>query len=659
MGEINLHDLLVQGVHFLQGGALDEAAASFRQVRRLQPDNLDALHLLGVIRLHQGQAEDGIRLLERAVAIKPDFTDASVALGIGLRSVGRHADAVKCFRRALAGQPDHIAAHYNLGNALMALGRVDEAVASYRRVLDLDPGNAETHASLGLALQCQGQLDQAAASYRRALDIAPDVPETLNNLANVLLDLGRIEEAIASYRRVIELDPETGQAYADLGVALYRLGRFDEAVASYRRALDLVPGMPETLKDLGNALRGLGELDEAAASYRQALDTAPNDAVAHYNLGVVLLERESVEAAIASFRTALALDPALAVAECNLGSALMDLGRIDEALTCYGRAIALDPDDPEGYWNEALAHLTAGDFARGWPKYEWRWEIARSTDTRRVFAPPLWLGAEDVAGKTVLLHAEQGFGDTLQFVRFVRMVAERGARIVLEVQPALRRLLAATPGAAEVIARGDPLPEFYLHCPLMSLPLALGITLDSIPNETPYIQIDAALQRDWQARLGARRGLRVGLAWTGKIKQQGVGRNRIPFETIRPLTEIAGIEILSLQKDVPPDDLAALEASPTVARLGETLGDFADTAALIAALDLVITIDTSVAHLAAALGKPVWLLLHASPDWRWLTKRTDSPWYPTVRLYRQESFGDWAGVVARMAQALTAFQRLS
>jgi Flp pilus assembly protein TadD len=501
-------------------------------------------------------------------------------------------------------------------------GRLLEAQAAYRQILTIDPAHADAHNNLGVALRDLGRLAEAEASYREALRLRPNYPEAYSNLGSALRDLGRLAEAEASCREALRLRPNYPEAHNNVGAALGDLGRPAEAEASYREALRLRTNYPEAHNNLGNALRDLGRLAEAEASYREALRLRPNYPEAH----------------------------------SNLGSALRDLGRLAEAEMSYREALRLRPNYPEAHNNLGNALLLAGRFEEGWKEHEWRWKVKPLSSSARDFSAPLWRG-EAIGDRTILVHAEQGLGDTLQFCRYAPlMVCDAG--IILEVQAPLVRLLSRLPGVMEIFVRGARLPPFDLHCPLMSLPHAFGTTLDTIPVATPYLSADPVLAANWQERLVGLDGLRIGLVWAGGrwLNVPAVAavdsRRSIALKALAPLGEVSGVSFVSLQKDAPAAQAADPPHGLTLYDFTADLHDFEDTAALIVNLDLVISVDTSVAHLAGALGKPVWLLNRFDTCWRWLLNRDDSPWYPTLRQFRQARPGDWNSAVCATRDAL-------
>ncbi|MBB6254751.1 tetratricopeptide repeat protein [Nitrospirillum iridis] len=524
--------------------------------------------------------------------------------------------------------------------------------AACRRALGLDPRQPAFLHVLGLVAQARGQSAIAAELIGEALALKPDDSAMHGNLGIALAKLGRMEEAEAAYRRAITLRPDNADAHSNLGNVLRHHGRWEEAEAEYRHALALRPSFAEAHSNLGNVLRQREDLVGAEAAYRQALALKPAYPEALYNLGNVLLEQGRTADAVALYRAALTLNPRLVEAHNNLGSACKALGDMDGAIAGYQAALAVDPRYAEARYNLSLAWLGLGDYARGWALYEWRWASPDFRPHRRPFPQKTWRG-EPVPQATLLLHAEQGFGDTLQFCRYIPLAAARCRRVVVEVPQALLRLLRDSPALTaaaevEIIARGTPLPEFDLHCPLMTLPLALDTRLETVPADVPYLTAPAAAPVDTGP------GPRVGLAWAGNPTYKPDRRRSLTRTQVEALVAACpGVTFHSLQKD--PDAAGGLPDG-VIDRMG-AVSDFADTAALIQSLDLVISVDTSIVHLAGALGRPVWLLNRFDSDWRWLRGRDDSPWYPTLRQFRQEMPGDWAGVLSRVAAAVAVWPR--
>jgi predicted O-linked N-acetylglucosamine transferase (SPINDLY family)/ADP-heptose:LPS heptosyltransferase len=548
---------------------------------------------------------------------RPDSGPASLKLlferANAEQAAGRLADAEATCREILARDEAYFGAWHLLGIVAFRAGNPQAAAAHVERAVALAPARADCRCTLGFILRALSRPDEAETAYRQAIERDPDFLEAHYQLGNLLRETQRPGDAEPSYRRVLALNPSHHQAHNNLGAALGELNRFDEAAEHFRRAIALKPDYAEAHSNLGHALRALGDAREAEAACRRALAIAPRFATAHLNLGL----------------------------------ALQDLNRLDAALDAFRQAAICDPGYAKAHACEGMLQLLRGELSAGWEKYEARWRLADLPP--RNFAQPQWCG-DPLDGKTILLHAEQGFGDTIQFLRYLPRVVARGAQVVVEVQPPLVPLARRISGIT-VVARGDPLPAFELHCPLLSLPLAFGTTLDTIPATTPYLTVDPERAAPWRARIAREGGLKVGLAWAGSPVHKNDRNRSIPFDRLAPLLGVDGVRWFSLQVGPRAADLAERKDAAIV-DLAAELGDFGETAAAIAALDLVICADTAVAHLAGALGRPVWLMLPFAPDWRWLTGRDDSPWYPSLRLFRQPRAGDWDGVVQRVRAAL-------
>ena len=495
-----------------------------------------------------------------------------------------------------------------------------------------------------------GKHDEAAAHYRKALELRPGFAEAHLNLGNVLYEEGDFAGAAASYRQSIAANPDYVKAHCNLGNALSSLGRLHEAIACYERALRLDADTVAAQHNLGNALMERRDIVRAEACFRRAVELDPSRAEHHNSLGNALLQRKNTAKAEECYRRALALRPEYASAHVNLANALMKLGNIDEMLEHYERGIALDPQSAGAHYNLSLSHLRKGQFREGWEGHEWRWDFRELQLRKRNFASPQWQG-EPLAGMTILLHAEQGLGDTLQFVRYAPLVVERGGRVILEVQPSLHRLLRNVRGVECVIPRGEALPEFDVQCPLMSLPLVFDTAEDTIPADVPYLAVpDEVVEQARNRWLGD--GLRVGLVWAGNPQYRSDEARSTTLRSLLPLTGIPRITFFSMQKGVGSEQLAQIGSEARIMDAGSSFKDFQDTATMMSTLDLVISVDTSSAHLAGALGIPVWILLPHLACWRWLEGRGDSPWYPTARLFRQSVPGDWGELVERVSGEL-------
>jgi tetratricopeptide (TPR) repeat protein len=536
--------------------------------------------------------------------------------------------------------------------ALHRQGDLARAEKIYARILKARRDHFDALHLLGLLKHQSGKAGEAYRLITAALAVNPRSADARTNLGLVLHALKRDADALASFDQALALDSDHVEALNNRGTALLALARPAEALAAFDRLLGLAPRHIEAQVNRANALLDLGRVEEAIAGYDRVLAAHPRHAGAQFNRGNALAHRDRYEEAIAAYDRAIAIVPGYVKAHNNRGTALRALNRQREALASYGKALALDKDFADAHLNEAHALLTLGDLARGFPAYEWRWKIAALAPHRRSFRQPLWLGAPPIARKTILLHAEQGHGDAIQFVRYAKPLARAGANVVVETSSALKELMAGIDGVARVLARGEPLPPFDLHCPLASLPLALKTELATIPADVPYLAAPANRLAKWRPRLDALDRPRIAVAWSGSAAHANDRNRSIALTRLQPLWSVAGCSFVSIQRDLREDDARALGEAPRFVHVGDELADFADTAAVLALADLVISVDSAVAHLAGAMGRPVWILLPFSPDWRWMLDRDDSPWYPTAKLFRQPAIGDWESVIARVRTEL-------
>jgi tetratricopeptide (TPR) repeat protein len=618
-----LETLREHAIALHRAGRFAEAERVYADVLQRDPADFDVLHRQGVIALETGRYARAVELIGRALALQPSVA-AYFHCGAALRQLGRPAEAVASFDRAIALQPDCVEAHNNRGIALQELQRPAEALSSFEHALALRPQSAELHNNRGNILRHLRRFPDALASYERALALEPNLAAAHNNRGLTLQSLRRYAEAAASYRRALELQPQLAEAHNNLGTVLYQLGQPAAALESCGRALQLQPEMRGAHSNLGSALRDLER---------------PEEALAHYDLAV----RQ---------------EPQQADHHCLRGNALLDLQRIPEAIASYERAIELNPRHAQAHFNKGLCLLLSGELAPGLQLYEWRREVKAAPAP--AVAGPVWLGDEDLAGKRLFVHADHALGDTLHFCRYAPLAAERGARVVLAVQPQLRELLSGLGPAIEIVARTAPPERYDFHCALSSLPLAFRTTLADIPARIPYLFADPLRVARWRQRLGDA-GYRIGIVWQGSRNRIDIGRS-LPLEMFARLATIAGVRLISLQKGAGREQLRQSNDLP-VEDLGEEFDTgpqaFLDSAAVMSSLDLIITCDTALAHLAGALGRPTWIALKHVPEWRWLLDRADSPWYPTARLFRQSRRGDWAGVFAEIHDELVRRVRVS
>ena len=505
----------------------------------------------------------------------------------------------------------------------------------------------------GLVHHQQGQLEDARAAYERMLVLQPGHADALHMLGAMAMQSGEHALAVERISVSVHNNPRNATAYFNLGLALKALQRYEEAMVSFSQAIAIKPDYAQAWNNRGVVLQDQLRWDEAAQSYAGAIAAQPGFAQAHYNLGNALRALGRFEAALASYDTAITLQPGWAHALNNRGLALQELQRSAEAIESYDAAIANEPDYADAYWNKAIELLLCGDFAQGWAHYEWRWRRDTFSSRKRDFPQPLWLGDAPLNGKTVLLHAEQGLGDSIQFCRYARDVRALGAQVLLEVPRPLLALFATLEGPKQLLEKGSALPHFDYHCPLLSLPLALQTQLANIPSPSPYLASTAAQRELWQRRLGPPSKPRIGLVWSGNVRDRDDLQRSLTLNALLPHLP-QSCEYICLQKELRPADQDAMQAS-SIRFFGAHIQDFSDTAALCDLVDLVISVDTSVAHLAGALAKPTWILLPYAPDWRWMLDRDDSPWYPSVRLYRQGNDRSWLPVLGRMASDILGY----
>jgi len=570
-----------------------------------------ALHAEGVALAAAGDNR-AAAAIARAARAAPGDPNIFSDLGVIYRRLGMVPRAIAAYRRAVAVAPGHAGAWFNLGNALRDSGKGDDAVVAYRRAIAADPTSVTAYANLGLALIDLGRADDAIDVLERGLLVDPGHADIHNNLGNALRARGEAEPAAAAYRRATRVQPDYARAHVNLGITLRELGRTDEAFESYAHALKIDPDWPEAHNSLGVGMREQGRAKEAIASYRRALESNPDYAEALGNLGV----------------------------------ALVDLGDLEEALAAFDRAVSLAPESALFHWNRALALLSAGRLREGWPEFEWRWRKADFTSPKRDFSQPQWDGTPRPSA-TILLHAEQGVGDTLHFIRYVPKVAARIGRVIVECQPELHALVAPMPGIERVVASGEPLPAFDVHAPLLSLPGIFATDVETLPADVPYIRPlpgrSVSVDGD---------GFKVGIAWAGSATHRNDHNRSVELQLFKALIDTPGCRFYSLQVGDGREQIQDAGFSDEIVDLGGQFDDFADTAAAVAELDLVISVDTAVVHLAGAMARPVWTLLPFAPDWRWLRDRNDSPWYPTMRLFRQKKAGEWKGVFRALGRAL-------
>jgi tetratricopeptide (TPR) repeat protein len=621
-----LRQTLDMALQRYRAGEWHQAEHLCRQVLERDEAQADALSMLAMIAGQTGRVDEAVGCLRTVARLRPDSADVHNNLGNLLMMANASRDpalldqAIEHYRHALRLRPQFAEGHNNLGNVLLESGQIALAEASFRQAISSKPNYADAHYNLGIALWKQDRLAAAIASHRQAVHHDPDHADAYMGLGHAFKDSGQVEAAIEAWRLALKLKPDYPGAHHSLGLALQELGLYEAAIATQEEAVGIRPDDPQARRDLGSAYSDIGRYDEAVDCYRLAIDWMPEFAGAHNDLGMILYSQ----------------------------------GNLDDAAACFARALDLDPDSADAHANQSILWLLQGDFERGWPEYEWRWK-QNNLDHRRG-SQPAWDGSP-LFGKTILVADDQGLGDTIQFIRLAPLVRERGGRVLAEVLPPLRQVLSTAPGIDQLIVRGDETPPFDTYIPLCSLPrYVLPSGLETLPASVPYLRAAPALVDQWRDEVKSLPGFKIGIAWQGS-RQNPTDRGRsLPLVLFASLAQVPGVTLVSLQAGQGTEQIAAVANRFRVIDFGDRLdtesGPFMDTAAIMRHLDLVVTCDSAVAHLAGALGVPVWIALMLTPDWRWLLDRDDSPWYPTARLFRQVRVGDWPEVFERMAAAL-------
>ncbi len=667
--------------------SLPEVAANYQRILQKDPHNAIALVGMSVVALASRQAEPAVLMAQSAIAQAPRMIPAWVALGQAYKARGSPEDAASAYRHAICldamsplahlglgelklAQEDAQAAQYEfqmalrrqptlvpalvgLGNALALLGRDAEALEHYQHALSLRPRLPEAEFATGFVHARLGHAAEAERHYRRALVARPDFAAAWMNLGSLLREQGRDAYAEAALRRAVELRPDFIAGRLNLAFLLRELHRPAEAEAQLRAAFSLNPAQVETQISWCQFRAGEHDLPGAWRWLQWALARAPDQPEANNMQGILLHTEGRFEEALAAFERAESLGHR--AASSNRGNALLDMGRIEDALKAHQLAVERDPSHPGAQYNLALTRLRTGDWRRGWPGYEARWNFREVHRKPRVFRQPRWRG-EPLEGRRILLHAEQGLGDTIQFCRFATLVTARGGFPILQVQEPVERLIQSLEivrnGYAKVARLGAPVADFELECPLLSLPAVFATEVDTIPWTGPYLAANREISNASPNRIESNKRLRVGLAWAGNPRYKADRQRSMALPTLLPLLRIPEVDFVSLQKGPAAEQIADLPADIALLDGSSRDTDLADTAVTIDTLDLVVTTDTCIAHLAAAMGKPVWILLPHLADWRWMEYPETTPWYPSARLLRQASAGDWSGPIDRAIQSI-------
>ncbi len=684
----NTHPALVylqyqylQALNHHENGRLDEAQRIYQSIVKLQPKFAEALHGLGLIALarsnyqeaiewfnqalkieknaayfnNRGSAYFEIKKMQEALAdyqaalkLQPGFIDAQYNLANLFSATQRHEDAITAYNKILLKDNLQIDAFYNRGNAYKKLNKYQEALQDYQTVLHIEPNNMKALLNLGNTYIALENLDEAINAYDKILKGNPLYAEVVLARANALILQKKYELAIDGYKTHIQIKPDEKESYYGLGNALKDILKFEDAIYCYRKAIEIDPQYYDALTNLANTLRRVKQFNEAAIYYSRAVEANPIEPDAYSNLGNILHDLNRTDLAIDAYAQALVIAPNDVRANYNIGNIYKELNQFEEAIEQLDHVLTLNPDDEETLFAKGVMLLTMGRYKEGFQLYEQRWERKSLIEKPRDYSQPLWNGTQSLEGKTILIHIEQGLGDTIQFSRLLNQLQKRGATIIFEVQKPLIGIMSRITGVSKVIAYKSEFKEFDYYCPLLSLPHYLNLELDNIPMAEGYLKPLPEYLNKWQLKLGPKTKPRVGLICSGnKMHENDQNRSILLFEIIQYLPQ--EFEYITLQKEMREVDRQLIEKYPLFKSFGDELDNFDDTAALCELMDVVISVDTSVAHLSGAIGKKTWLLIPFSPDWRWLLERKDSPWYLSMTIYRQESMKNWASVFEKVA----------
>ena len=640
-------------------GRHDEAYKSFNQAVEKRAAYAEACNNRGNALQEMRRFEEALRSYDLAIEAAPQFTEAWNNRGNALQELRRYQEALECYDKAIALRPEYPEAFSNRGNALQRLKRPEDALLSYEKAIELKPNYPEAFNNRANLLKDMKRHDEALRNYDKAVELRPDYPEAFCNRANLLMEVKRHADALKSLDQAIAIRPSHPDAYNNKGNCLQELKRHDEALKCYEKALELRPDFPDAWNNRGNALQAQNKCVEALAAYDRAIELKPDFAEAHNNRAITLKEMRRFDACIAAYNRAIELKPSYAEAYSNLGNALKEVGRLEDALKSYDKARELKPEYIEAYWNKGLLLLSMGDWAEGWDAYETRWKRKNDEGKKPRVSGVEWNG-EPLEGKTLLIYGEQGNGDKIQFIRYIPLLQSQGAKVTLAVDERIAELMRRALPGVTVVNRISPREKFDFNIALMSLAQRFRTRTDDVPAPIPYISADGKRLEKWKARLGPT-GFKIGIAWQGNAAGAVDNGRSIPLREFAPLARIPGVRLISLQKNFGTEQVANLPPDMKV----ETLGDdfdagsdgFIDSAAVMQLMDLIVSSDTALAHLAGAVGAPTYLALKHVPDWRWLLERDDTPWYPTMRLFRQPDVDNWTSVFDRMSREVAGLVR--
>jgi tetratricopeptide (TPR) repeat protein len=640
-------------INLFQQGQLQQALDSAKQLLLQFPDSLTVYNVQGAANAGLGQLDAAIGSYKQALKIKPDYADAYNNMGVALKNKGDLEAAIGSYNKALKIKPDYADAYNNMGLALQGNGDLEAAIDSYQQALKIKPDYVEAYYNMGLALQDKGDLEAAIVSYQQAIKIKPDYAEAHNTMGIALNDKGDLETAIDIYQKAIKIKPDYADAYNNMGLALMAKDDLDAGLANFKQALNIRPDYAEAYYNMGNALNEKGDLETAIDSYQKAIKIKPDYTEAYNNMGLALIDKGNLDAAIGNFKQALKIKPDFADAYNNMGVALREKGQLASSIDSLKQAIKIRPNFAEAFHNLSYPYFLQGSVEKGFNFYESRLRQTKSTaaPTR---AHLIWDGKKSLSGKHFVIYEEQGLGDMIQFCRYLPLLEQKGADITFKVKSKLHALLQTMDSNIRLVTSFPKENKIDFEAPLMSLPHLLGTSLETIPAATPYLFADQEKIRTWGERMSTDR-FKVGICWQGSTAKAAIGRS-FPLSIFEGISSIPNIELISLHQGAGEAQMAGIDFDVTTLGHDFDTGQYAflDTAAVMMNCDLIITCDTSIAHLASAIGRPTWLVLKQIPHWVWMLDRSDSPWYPTITLYRQKSQGDWVDVFETIKRDLSS-----
>ena len=665
MVELSLEQAFSQAEYYVKRGEVSEAQKFYKAILTAVPNNekaqaaLTALHKVQASTNTQSPPQEIINQLlnlynsgnleavvKQASSLTEQYPDAFVVwniLGAANKGLGKTVEASEAFKKATELNPTYADGHSNLGVTLQEQGKLEEAIEAYTKALSLKPDYADAHYNMGGALQEHGKLDEAVEAFNKALTIKPEYAEAYNNMGVTLKEQGKLDEAMASFNKALAIKSDYAEAYNNMGTVLKDQGKLEKAIASYTKALSLKPDYAKAYNNMGVTLQEQGKLDEAIEAYKMALAIKSEYAEAYNNMGTVLKDQGKLDEAIEAYKMALAIEPDYAEAYNNMGSAFQDQGKLEKAITSFNKALSLKPDNAETYTNMGLTYLCKGSLEEGFKFNEYRFK-KQKVPTRAPREKLHWNGSEPIKGKEFLVYEEQGLGDIIQFCRYLPTLVKQGAKVTFKVTQKLHAILQTMDSGVTLSTTDADEGQIDFEAPLMSLPHLFKTHLKTIPSMNPYLYANHGRTKTWGERLHTDR-FKIGICWQGSKSKIDIGRS-FPLSLFEGISKAPNVELISLHKGEGEHQIKDISFDLTTlgADFDADQDAFLDTAAVMMNCDLIITSDTAIAHLAGALGCQTWVALKHVPDWRWMLDRSDSPWYPTMTLYRQKNPGDWACV---------------